>query len=479
MMVEWSYIIHIGILSVALLFASFLRARIRFLQKFLVPAPMVAGAFLLIFYNFAAPSIGMNNAFLGELVYHLLNISFIAMLLRIDKRDDRDRKSIGRSLAENVTATMSQYGLQCTFGLLLTVALTSTIFPDLFPAFGYMLPLGFELGAGQAYSIGLSWEPMGFTGASSIGLIIAAIGFIVGNVGGVILINRAVKLGWIDKKYREKMTVESVRTGFVPKNAKKAVGSLITTDGESIDTLSYHIALVMGTYLISWGVMKGIHALLALAGPLGLEFATSLWGINFIFSALCAIVVKNICVKIGVAHTIDDQTLNRINGLSVDLTVATSLGAISLAAISGYWIPIILMVIIGILLTVFLLPYMCSRLFHDHSFFRMLLIYGTATGTLPTGLALVRVVDPDFETPAVSDYMYSTGIVFLLAIPILVTINLPAMSWTLNDPSLFWIAVGISALYMVGSFVAYAKLSGKRAFTQPRKFFYIPAKDEI
>ncbi|AEC03052.1 sodium:glutamate symporter [Parasphaerochaeta coccoides] len=477
-MVEWSYIIHIGILSVTLLFSSFLRARLRFLQVFLVPAPMIAGAFLLVFYNFVAPSLGMNNAFLGELVYHLLNISFISMLLRIEKKEVRESKNVRRSVAENVTATMSQYGLQCVFGLLLTIALISTFFPDLFPAFGYILPLSFELGAGQAYSIGLSWESMGFTGASSIGLTVAAIGFIVGNVGGVILINRAVRLGWIDKKYQETMKVESVRTGFVSKSEEKVTGSLITTDGESLDTLSYHIALVMGTYLISWGVLKGIHALLSLAGPLGEEFATSLWGINFIFSALCAIGVKNICVKIGIAHTIDDHTLNRISGLSVDLTVASSLGAISLAAITGYWIPIIFMVIVGILLTVFLLPYMCSRLFHDHSFFRMLLIYGTATGTLPTGLALVRVVDPDFETPAVSDYMYSTGIVFILAVPLLLSINLPAMSRTMNNPSLFWIALGISAIYMFGSLIAYVKMSGKRALIQPRKFFYIPAKDK-
>lgn len=476
-MVEWSFIIHLGIISVALLLASFLRAHIRLLRTFLVPAPMLGGLFLLLFYNFIAPRFGLDNAFLGDLVYHLLNLSFIAMMLRIEKKEKRDSKTVRLSVAENVVATMNQYGIQCTAGLLLTLALINMGFPNLFPAFGYMLPLGFELGAGQAYSIGLSWEAMGFSGASSIGLTVSAIGFIVGSVGGVILINRALRLGWIEVKDRAKRQTDFTSSGFIShKDAGKTPGSFITADAESLDTLSYHAALILGTYLVSWGVLKGIEALLFLAGPLGAEFASSLWGINFIFSALCAIVVRQIIIKLGLSHTIDNMTLTRTNGLAVDLTVASALGAISLAAISGYWIPILVMVIVGILITVFLLPYACSRLFHDYSFHRMLVIFGTATGTLPTGLALVRVIDPDFESPAVSDYMYSTGIVFVLAIPILLTINLPAMSYTMSNPLFFWLALAISAAYLIGTFLAYIKLAGKRAFIQPRTFFYIPKK---
>jgi ESS family glutamate:Na+ symporter len=103
----------------------------------------------------------------------------------------------------------------------------------------------------------------------------------------------------------------------------------------------------------------------------------------------------------------------------------------------------------------------------------MLLIYGTATGTLPTGLALLRVVDPDFETPVATDYLYSVGIVFMLAIPIILTINLPAFSVTKGQPSLFYLALGISSIYLLASFVSYVILAKKKAFAKGKDLFYM------
>ena len=469
---EWNYIIHIGIVSFSLLIAALLRARIRFLQRFLIPAPIVAGMFLLVFYNYFAPLLSLRSDFLGEIVYHLLNISFISMLLRVTPKE-RDARKGRRTLAANVTAIMAQYGLQCFLGLLATAVIIATVKPDLFPAFGFTLTLGFELGPGQAYSIGSTWESMGFMGGSSVGLAMAAIGFLVGSFGGVVLINQGVKRGWIGREYLDKINKKSVRTGFFSRiESERPVGSNLSTDGESLDTLSYHIALVMGTYLLSWAFLTGLSSLLGLLGNMGHELAASLWGINFIFSAFCALAVKMIMRFFKVETTIDNGTCNRIGGFSVDLTVASSLGAISLVAVQGYWLPILILVVIGVLLTMVVLPWYCSRMYDDHQFFRMLVIFGTSTGTLPTGLALLRVVDPEFETPVATDYLYSVGIVFLLAIPIILSVNLPAFSVTKNNPSLFWLAVLITGVYVVGSFVAYLVLAGKRAFAGKKSFFH-------
>lgn len=469
---NWNYVIHVGIISLSLLVAALLRARVSFFQRFLIPAPIIAGILLLVFYNFIAPLWGLKSDYLGELVYHLLNLSFIAMMLRVTgkRKDDHNGK---RVVAQNVTAVIAQYGIQCFFGLVVTALLIATVKPDLFPAFGFTLALGFELGPGQAFSIGSTWETMGFTGGSSVGLTMAAIGFLLGSFGGVVLINQGLKRGWIGKEYLEKIKKKSIRTGFFSRvESERPVGSYLSTDGESLDTFSYHIALVMFTYLISWGFLTLLSKLLGLIGPLGSELADSLWGINFIFSAFCALGVKMFMKLMKVETTIDNATCNRISGLSVDLTVAASLGAISLVAVQGYWIPILALVITGALITLVLLPAYCSRLYDDHQFYRMLLIYGTATGTLPTGLALLRVVDPEFETPVATDYLYSVGIVFILAIPIILSVNLPAFSITKNRPELFWLAVGISAMYMIGAFIAYLILAKKRSFANLNKFFH-------
>nr|WP_321295001.1 hypothetical protein [uncultured Sphaerochaeta sp.] len=141
---NWNFFYHIGIISLSLLLAALLRARIRFFQRYLIPSPIISGILLLVFYNFIAPFFGLKNDFLGEIVYHLLNISFIAMLLRVTPKQKKDGKG-RRTLAANVTAVMGQYGLQCFFGLLFTAIMIATFKPDLFPAFGFTLPLGFDL----------------------------------------------------------------------------------------------------------------------------------------------------------------------------------------------------------------------------------------------------------------------------------------------------------------------------------------------
>ncbi len=376
-----------------------------------------------------------------------------------------------------MTAVMAQYGLQAFFGLLVTALLIATISPTLFPAIGFFLPLGFELGPGQAYSIGATWEGMGFYGASSVGLTIAAIGFLVGSFGGVMLINQGIKRGWIAKEYRQKIDRQSIRTGFFSRlTTERPIGSYLTTDGESLDSLTYHIALVMATYLISWAFLTGLTFLLHLMGSLGSDLADSLWGINFVFSSFCALGVKMLMRLFKVETTIDTATCNRISGLSVDLTVASSLGAISLVVVRGYWVPILALVVTGLVLTTVVLPWYCSRIFEDHQFYRMLVIYGTATGTLPTGLALLRVVDKEFETPVATDYLYAVGIVFVLAIPFIMSVNLPSFSITRNKPSLFWAAVGISAFYMTASFVSYLLIAKKRSFAQKGTLFFTDAE---
>lgn len=474
---EWSYMFHIGVISASLLIGALLRARVKVLKKFLIPSSIIAGFFLLLFYNYGAPLVNnilkpenqLNSGFLGDLVYHLLNISFIAMMLRIPDKQ-KDGKG-ARTLAENTVALISQYGLQCLFGLLTAALLIATFMPDLFPAIGFTLPLGFELGPGQAYSMTLPWEAMGFQGATSVGLSMAAIGFLAGSIGGVILINIGIRKGWVDEKHAAKLRNYNDNSGFFGKESKK-IGSMLTTDGESIDSLTYHLALVFGTYLVSAMLLSGITRLLALIGPLGVELGDSLWGINFVFSTFCAIVVRNIIVKTGISHTVDTATFNRISGFAVDLTVAASLGAISLVAVAAYWLPIICLTVVGLLITCIILPWFCSRLFTTHQFYRTVILFGTSTGTLPTGLALLRIMDPDFETPVASDFIYATGVMFFFAIPIILSINLPAFSITQNNPLLFWAAVGISALYVAGAIIAFIILSKKRAFAEPGKLFY-------
>ena len=85
-------------------------------------------------------------------------------------------------------------------------------------------------------------------------------------------------------------------------------------------------------------------------------------------------------------------------------------------------------------LTMFYCLWLGSRFFDEHAFQRAMTIYGASTGTLPTGLALLRVLDPEFETPSATDYMYGSGVAFFLVIPYILAINWPLYGFVRGEP---------------------------------------------
>jgi ESS family glutamate:Na+ symporter len=147
-------------------------------------------------------------------------------------------------------------------------------------------------------------------------------------------------------------------------------------------------------------------------------------------------------------------------------------GAISLVFIGRYWFPILLMTSLCGIMALVITPWSCSRMFRDNRFERMLMIYGVNTGTLSTGLALLRVTDPEYKTSVASDYMVSAGLTFALAIPFILTINFPAWAATRHNMAWYWAEFGVSAAYLLLVLVIYVSLAGKKAFAKPREIWY-------
>ena len=459
---SWSIFLDLGVISCALLVATLIRARIRFFQKYLIPNSLTAGFLLLPFYNFFAPLVGMGTGGLENLVYHLLSLSFVAMTLRKSQSPGTGRRAFSTAVT-----ILSQYTLQGLIGFGLTFLFIATFLPTLFPSFGLTLPLGFALGPGQAFSIAKGWEPSGFAGGGSIGLTFAALGFLWACFGGVFLTNLGVRKGWLGAELSARIEKRRVRTGVYGTIEEKPVGVRLTTETEAIDSLSFNAALVLVVYFLSFLLLMGITELLDLAGAAGANLARNLWGISFIFAVFVALAVKRILGGLHVQHVVDNGTLNRVAGMSVDFMVAASIAAISLQVVAEYWIPVFSMALLCGVATMVSLFWLVSRVFTDHVFHRAIMIYGALTGTLPTGLALLRILDPEFETPVAADYMYATGITFVLAIPLILVLNLPARGYETGDVLFYWLTLFAFIGYLVFVLVAYRLIAGKRAFRRP------------
>lgn len=463
---SWKFVIDAGLISSALLLATFIRSKVSFFQKYLIPNALTAGFILLPVYNYLLPALGYPQNGLGDLVYHLLNISFIAMTLRSSPPKAKGHK--GGGVLGMSTGILMGYATQALLGLLLTLF----FIPGLHHAFGLNLPLGFALGPGQAYAIGKNWESMGFQGGSSVGLTFAALGYLWACFGGIVLINMGIRKGWLKADDLHSLKDKMMLTGVVAGEGDRQVGGRLTTDSEAIDSFSFHIAFVVVVYFLSFLFLKGLSWLLAFAGNMGKELANNFWGINFIFSAIMAIVVRRIMDRLKISYVLDDDSLSRISGFSVDYMVAGALAAISIVSVGQYWLPILLMSTVCGLMVFVTVPWMSSRMFRDHQFERMLMLYGVSTGTLSTGLALLRVMDPEFKTKVSSDYMVSAGLTFALAIPFVLAINLPAKAYMTGSMKYYWLMVGIAFLYFVYVAAVYATLAGKKRFAKPLTIWY-------
>lgn len=346
-----------------------------------------------------------------------------------------------------------------------------TFIPDLFPSFGLFLSLGFALGPGQAFAIGQGWESFGFEGAGTVGLTFAAVGFLWACFGGMWLINYGIRKNWITQEKLEKLRQRNVSTGVYPKGKDLPIGSRLTTETEAIDSFTYNGSIVLLVYLFSFLLLKFLTYLLSFAGNAGMELAVNLWGISFVFAALVALAFKGILNLFGLQYTLDNGCLTRISGISVDLMVAGAIGAISLVVVAKYWIPIAIICVFGGLLVMSTVPWFCSRLFKDHRFERTLIIYGACTGTMPTGLALLRVIDPDFETPVASDYMFSSAVTFFIVIPLILSINLPAYAARSGNMLYFWAMIGVALLYILIGLISFLLIAKKRSFMKGTKIW--------
>jgi len=212
--------------------------------------------------------------------------------------------------------------------------------------------------------------------------------------------------------------------------------------------------------------------LLAFAGAEGRELAVNLWGISFIFATILALAAKQLFKALRVAHLLDSGSLTRIAGASVDFLVAAAVGAISLVVVVRYLFPVLVMALLGGLLTIWYVFWFTSRLFVEHRFQRAMIIYGAATGTLPTGLALLRILDPEFETPAAVDYIYGSGIAFVLVIPYILAINLMMYGSIRREPLFYWATLGLVLGYLIVFFILHRVLAGRRAFASPGKLWF-------
>jgi len=114
------------------------------------------------------------------------------------------------------------------------------------------------------------------------------------------------------------------------------------------------------------------------------------------------------------------------------------------------------------------LRYTCKRAFDDYHFERFVGIFGEMTGTINSGLVLIRIVDPEYSSPAAEDLAYGGGIALFIGFPLLILLNAPMTFLASYGLSGYWITFGLMFAYLVVLWIVWRAI-GFIKFRLPKK----------
>lgn len=426
----WNVMLQLCIISVGLLVGNIVRTKVPFMQKSLIPSALIGGALLLISKAIYTDLLGwedlIDKTTMEIITYHALGLGFVALALKNNKVES---KSSTMKVVETGTLTASTYIIQGIVGLLVTIPMF--YFGNrIFYAAGLLLPMGYGQGPGQALNFGTIYmdraleQGIDFPG-KDFGLSIAAMGFIIGCVVGVVYLNilkrkGKIKISEIQEKQKNKLSDYE--------------GDNEIPDTESVDKLSIQICLVLFTYLL---VYLFNHFLQTLdLGTFGEKTLMPLmWGFNFLLGTLFGIMIKGIIKvlrkrQIMKREYINNYLLNRISGLFFDIMIVAGTAAINFNEFSGFALPYIIVCTLGAIATFWFVLKVCKHLYPNYTYEGFFSMFGMLTGTASNGMILLREIDPKFETPAANNLVLQSLPAVALGFPVLLLVSYAPQGFT-------------------------------------------------
>jgi ESS family glutamate:Na+ symporter len=461
----WGVAMYFSGIAACLGIATALKLKVRLFQKHLMPTSMLAGVI-----GFIALQIGryvfgwvteeklvqIQNE-LGFLVSHLMAVGFISLALK-----DRNKKK-NNDIANTGYAIVITYMVQGILGMAVTLLLIKFFFPDLFPPFGMLLPLGFAQGPGQAVNIGIKWEQAGFRSGANVSLAVANLGFVWALIGGVPFLNFLLKKVY---KNQRKYSIHEVKDLEHDKHTQRTIS---VPKSVHIDDLSIQLLLLGSVYLVTYLFIYAVSRLITPLGTFGETVSEMLWGFNFILGTVFAIGLRFIMDKMRVKRVIrinyaDNYLLQRISAGAFDFMITASLAAISITVLSDYFIPILVLTTAGGLFTMVYTYFIGRMIYGREQLEHIIALYGMWTGTITTGIALLREIDPYSKSNVPENLVLGSGYAIFVGFPLMLILGLPLQGYKMNQPIYYlWTFVAMSAvaLIMTGLLLRNIKLNRK------------------
>jgi len=403
-------ILSFSSLCFLLVIGKVLRVKVKLLQRLYLPTSVIGGLFgLLVLQVFGSFIPAACTAGWERLPGFLINIVFAALFLGMHIPPiSQIWKKAGPQLAYGQIVAWGQY----VVGLGVSMFLLSKLF-SVPGFFGVIMPVGFEGGHGTAAGLKATFDMLGWPQGEDFALASATAGIVCAIIIGTMFINWAVRRNITSKLKNIVDMPESNLIGIYDID-KRPVAGYQTVSANSVDSLAFHLAVIgiaifIG-YLIKTILLKiGTYSTSATLNEVLNAFPV------FPLCMIGGVIVQLFASRVVKTDVIDKALMNRISGTALDFLVLSAIAMISLPVIFKHLWPFIIIILAGILWHVFCLMFLAKRFLPDAWFERGLVEMGQSMGVTATGLMLLRVVDPDHETPT----FYAFGYKQLLHEPIM------------------------------------------------------------
>ena len=369
--------------------SKIIRLKFKFMQRMYVPTAFIAG-FLCLFLGKQFLNVLPFSDSIDQYSAVLIVVVFATMFLGNSQKLSFKRmlSKSGNSFFINLFAEISQFGIFILIGVLVL----PLFFKGINEAFGLMAPAGFFGGHGSAIAIGTALSENGWEEAISIGQTFATIGLFCGLILGVIYINLATKKKYTKFIEHADALPDEMLSGLVHVNNREPLGHE-TISSMSLDSLSWHLSLV----LVAVGAAYLFDECLTVLIP-GISFPV--YGLALIASVLLQQIMK----LIKLDEYICKQTVTHIGSSATDYLIAFGIASINMGVVLKYWLPILILSILALIWVSFVLFAISRNFFKTYWFERGIYIFGMSTGVVATGVILLRIVDPKYESGILEDF---------------------------------------------------------------------------
>lgn len=377
------------IMSAIIFIAKLLRIKIKAFQKLHIPTALIAGFIGLVFGKYGFGWIPFSSEASG---YASILISVLFATLFLGNKKSMSAKTVMHNVGDTFLVNYAAETAQFAISMILGATIFGLIFPEVHKGFTLLLPAGFIGGHGTAAAIGSAFATEGWEDATSIGQTFATIGLLCGIILGVVFINIAVRKGYTRKVRSVDELGEDCHSGLLEETERPSIGQE-TISSMSLDSITWHLVLVLvsvgGAYLLNTALKRLLP---------GVSFPV--YGLALIVSLF----VQKILNLLKLDSYMDKKVITHIGSSATDYLVAFGVATINISVVLKFWLPILVLVVLGLLLVAFFLFVVSPRLFRNYWFERGIYIFGMSTGVMSTGVILLRIIDPNFETGVLEDF---------------------------------------------------------------------------